>query len=147
MIVIRPLEPIKKATKTMDPLDIGQVPLGQRRPVDFVPDEAIDLRDGVNYAGVTIVDGDSTASVAPGSTNKAFRIFFNGDGGVGPKRALVAVDGHVGDGDVEVTQEITWEVTSPDATAFVATPAPLEPIPTTPPVEPPVEPPVAAARR
>jgi hypothetical protein len=133
-ITIWPLEPItKEKPKPMDPLDLGQIPLGQRRPVDFVPDEAVDVKSDGNFASVTVDSGDATAQIAPGSTALKFRAYFNGDGAVGKKSALVAVDGHVGDGDVEITQEVLWEVTSPDATAFTATPGPLEPIPVTPP--------------
>lgn len=140
MVIIWPLEPIQKKDTTMDPINLGKIPLGQRLPVQIVPDEPVDVKPDGNFAAVAILSGDSSASVANGSdpiparrsTPTSSFVYFNGDGAVGPKSATVSVDGHVGDGDVEVTQEFDWEVISPDATAFKATPSPLEPIPTLP---------------
>lgn len=130
LVIVRPLEPITKKDNTMDTLDLGQIPLGMRCPVDYVPDEAVDVKSDGNFASVTPVDGDSTSQVAPGSTATKFRVYFNGDGAVGKKSANVAVDGHVGPDDVEIVQLTTWEVISKDATTFAATKQPLEPIPT-----------------
>jgi hypothetical protein len=113
----------------MTALDLGQIPLGQRRPVTFVPDEPVDVKASGDFGSVVVVSGDSTCQIKPGSTNLSITAYFNGDGGIGPKSATFAVDGHVGDGDVEITQEVDWEVTSPDATTFTSTPGPLEPIP------------------
>jgi len=131
VIILHPLEPIigKEQRKSMNPLDLGKIPLGQRMPVDFVPNEPVDVKSDGSYGSVTILSGDASAQVAPGSTPEKFTVYFNGDGALGKKSAKVAVDGHVGDGDVEVEQEIDWEVISPDATAFTATPRALEPIP------------------
>jgi len=131
IIVIHPLEPIKKAPKIMDPINLGQIPLGMRLPVDIMPDEEVDVKPDGNFASLTITDGDSTAFVAPGGTSKSSRFYFNGDGAVGLKSADGAVDGHVGTDDVEIVQHYTWEVVHKDATAFTSTPGKLEPIPTT----------------
>jgi hypothetical protein len=130
IIVIRPLEPIKKKDIIMDPINLGQIPLGMRLPVDIVPDEEVDVKPDGNFASLTVIDGDSTAFVAPGGTSKASRLYFNGDGAVGLKGADAAVDGHVGTDDVEIVQHFTWEVVHKDATAFTSTPGKLEPIPT-----------------
>ena len=129
-VIIRPLEPIQKERPKMDTLKLGQIPLGQRLPVDFVPDEKVDVKSDGKFASVTILDGDSTAQIADGSTDSSWRAYFNGDGAIGLKSAEVAADGHVGDGDVEVTQRVEWEVISKDATSFTATVGKLEPIPT-----------------
>ncbi len=115
----------------MDPINLGQIPLGMRLPVDIVPDEEVDVKPDGNFASLTITDGDSTAFVAPGGTSKGSRLYFNGDGAVGQKGADAAVDGHVGEEDVEIVQHFTWEVVHKDATAFTSTPGKLEPIPTT----------------
>lgn len=143
LVVVRPQERMKE-TRPMDPIELGQIALGFRVPVDFTPDKAVDLRDGVNYASVTVDSGDSTASVAPGSTPTSFRAYFNGDGALGLKSATIAADGHIGDGDVEITQRVNWEVISTDATTFTNVVGPAEPIPT---VVPPTDPVNPAARR
>lgn len=129
VVAIHPAEPIQQKEQNMIPLNLGTIPLGQRVPVDFVPDEPVDAKPDGAFGSVSVTSGDSTAQVAPGSTSTLFRVYFNGDGAVGKKSAKVAVDGHVGDGDVEIEQEIDWEVTSPDATTFAATVLPAEPIP------------------
>jgi len=130
IIVIHPLEPIHRKPKVMDPINLGQIPLGMRLPVDILPDEPVDVKPDGNFASLTVTDGDSTAFVAPGGTSKGSRFYFNGDGAVGVKGADGAVDGHVGPDDVEIVQHYTWEVISPDATTFTSTPGKLEPIPT-----------------
>ena len=121
-----------------DPINLGQIPLGMRLPVQIVPDEPVDVKADGNFASATVTSGDSTVNVAGAadpiperrSTAKSSFIYFNGDGSVGTKTADVAVDGHVGPEDVEIVQGFTFEVTSPDATAFTSTPGKLEPIPT-----------------
>jgi len=130
VIVIHPLEPIKKAPN-MEPLNLGQIPLGKRAPVDFVPDEPVDVKSDGLFMSVAVTSGDATAFVDPKtSTNKKSTVYFNGDGAVGLKSATVAMDGHVGPEDVEIEQVVNWEVTSPDATTFAVTVRPLEDIPT-----------------
>jgi len=131
IVVIHPLEPIKKEPKQMDPINLGQIPLGMRLPVDIVPDEEVDVKPDGNFASLTVTDGDSTAFVARGGTSKGSRLYFNGDGAVGMKGADAAVDGHIGEDDVEIVQHFTWEVVHKDATSFTSTPGKLEPIPTT----------------
>ena len=128
----------RKKSKIMDAISLGDIPLGMRLPVQIIPDEPVDVKPDGNFAQVTVTAGDSTASVAGAadpiperrSTPKSSFIYFNGDGAVGAKGADVAVDGHVGPEDVEIVQSYTWNVTSPDATAFTSTPGKLEPIPT-----------------
>jgi len=138
IVVIHPLEPIKKEPKQMDPINLGQIPLGQRLPVQIVPDEPVDVKSDGNFASATVTSGDSTVVVAGQgdpiperrSTAKSSFIYFNGDGAVGAKGADVAVDGHVGPDDVEIVQSYTFEVISPDATEFKSVTGKLEPIPT-----------------
>lgn len=129
-VVIRPLEPMKKERPIMDTLKLGQIPLGMRLPVDFTPDEKVDVKSDGKFASVTVLEGDSSAQIADGSTANSWRAYFNGDGALGQKSAEVAADGHVGPEDVEVTQRVEWEVISKDATSFTAKVGSLEPIPT-----------------
>lgn len=129
VIVIRPLRPIKRKQNKMDQLNLGKIPLGQRCPVDFAPNEDVDVKPDGNFIQADVTDGDSTVKIAPGGTPRLSRVFFNGDGAIGQKSAKVAMDGHVGDGDVEIIQVVTWEVVSPDATSFTDAVQPLEPIP------------------
>ena len=132
VVVIHPLEPIIPQipkVKTMDPLNIGQIPLGMRLPVTFVPDEDVDVKPSGEFGQVDVTSGDATAAVKPGSTKRSITVYFNGDGAIGQKSATFAVDGHVGPEDKEITQEIDWEVVSPDATTFTAQVGTLEPIP------------------
>lgn len=129
LVVVRPAEPMKKEIKNMDPIELGQVPLGQRIPVDFTPDEPVDVKPDGNYVSVTVNTGDSTVLIAPGSTPLGWRVYFNGDGAIGQKSATVSADGHVGQGDVEIEQVVNWEVVSTDATTFTNVVGKLEPIP------------------
>jgi len=92
---------------------------GFRRAFTVSTDEAIDKQADGTYAKSETLEGDSTAPVVlPESTDRLLTGWIYGDGAIGAKKARITVDGHVGDGDVPITLDITYEVASPDATAF-----------------------------
>ena len=92
---------------------------GFRRSFTVGTDEAIDKQPDGTYAKSETLEGDSTAPVIlPESTDKLLTGWIYGDGSIGAKKARVTVDGHVGDGDVAITLDISYEVASADATAF-----------------------------
>lgn len=106
---------------------------GFRRPFTLTFDEPVDLRpDGVSYVSVEAVDGDSTVTMMSQSPTGATG-FLNGNGSIGAKTVRFSADGHVGDGEVVITLDVTYPVASPDATVigFVASGAD-EPIPSAP---------------
>lgn len=91
---------------------------GFRRPFTLTFDEPVDLRpDGVSYVSTEIIDGDSTVVLTEQSKTGA-KGFLNGDGSIGAKTVRFSADGHVGDGDVEITLDVTFPVASPDATVI-----------------------------
>jgi hypothetical protein len=93
---------------------------GFRRSFTVGTDEAIDKQPDGTYAKSETLEGDSTAPVIlPESTDKLLTGWIYGDGAVGKKKARITVDGHVGEGDVAITLDISYEVTTPDATEFV----------------------------
>ena len=102
---------------------------GFRRPLTIVPDESVDKLANGQFASVEILDGDSTFTIDPSSTEKAIKAFAYGDGALGAKVARVHVDGHLGEGIVDVTLDIAWTVATPDATELTVTEGPDEVIP------------------
>ena len=93
---------------------------GFRRSFTVGTDEAIDKQPDGSYAKTEVVDGDSRApEILPTSTDKLLQGWIYGDGSVGAKKVRVTADGHVGEGDVPITLDISYEVNSPDATEFV----------------------------
>lgn len=93
---------------------------GFRRSFTVGTDEAIDKQPDGTFAKSETLEGDSTAPVVlPESTEKLLKGWIYGDGSVGAKKARITVDGHVGDGDVPITLDISYEVASADATSFV----------------------------
>ena len=106
---------------------------GFRRPITLVPDEDVDQRADGSFAEVTTLSGDSTGTVDPSSTAKQIKAFVNGDGALGTKVVQFKADGHIGDGDVEVTLDVEYVVAHPDATELKLTEGTTdEPIPATP---------------
>lgn len=91
---------------------------GFRRPLTLTPDESLDKMANGQYASVEVLQGDSTVNVDPESTDKSVKVWVYGDGALGDKVARVKADGHIGEGDAEITQDIAWTVTHPDATVF-----------------------------
>jgi hypothetical protein len=92
---------------------------GFRRAFTVSTDEAIDKQADGTYAKSETLDGDSTAPVVlPESTDKLLTGWIYGDGSLGKKKGRITVDGHVGEGDVSITLDISYEVASPDATEF-----------------------------
>ena len=92
---------------------------GFRRAFTVSTDEAIDKQADGTYAKSETLEGDSTAPVVlPESTDKLLTGWIYGDGSLGKKKARITVDGHVGEGDVSITLDISYEVASPDATEF-----------------------------
>jgi hypothetical protein len=111
------------------------IKVGYRRPITLVPDEALDIMANGQYASSEILQGDSTVTVDPASTKNSVKIWVYGDGAMGDKVARVKADGHVGEGEVEITLDLNWTVNHPDATAFgVPAEGADEPIPGVPPV-------------
>lgn len=91
---------------------------GFRRLITVIPDAPVDALPDGSFAELTIQAGDSTLKNNPASTATAIKVWVNGDGGLGRKEGRVRVDGHVGDGDVEITVDLVWEVAIPDATTL-----------------------------
>lgn len=91
---------------------------GFRRPLTLKPDEAVDARADGSFAAVEVVEGDSTASVRTESTASQIELYINGDGSTGDKVVNVKADGHIGEGEVEISLEIAYTVAHPDATEF-----------------------------
>lgn len=107
---------------------------GFRRPLTITPDEDVDQRADGSFAEVTTLEGDSTGTIDPSSTAKQIKAFVNGDGALGTKVVQIKTDGHIGEGDVEVTVDIEYTVAHPDATELKVVEAGAdEPIPTPPP--------------
>jgi len=105
---------------------------GFRRAFTVGIDEAVDKQPDGSYAKSEVLEGDSRAAeVLPESTATELKGWIYGDGAIGAKKDRITVDGHVGDGDVPITLDISYEVQSPDATAFQNfTEGPDEAIPT-----------------
>jgi len=92
---------------------------GFRRSFTVGTDEAVDKQPDGSFAKSEVLEGDSRApEVLPDSTATLLKGWIYGDGSIGAKKARVTVDGHVGDGDVAITLDISYEVASADATAF-----------------------------
>lgn len=95
---------------------------GFRRKVNLTPDEPIDQRPDGTFAGTEAVEGDSTIVVRPESDKNKVRLFVNGDGTLGTGKVVrVVADGHVGEGEAQISIELQWDVASPDATEFSST--------------------------
>ncbi len=93
---------------------------GFRRSFTVGTDEAVDKQPDGSYAKTEVVEGDSRApEVLAESTSTLLTGWIYGDGSVGTKKVRITVDGHVGDGDVAITLDISYEVASADATDFV----------------------------
>lgn len=120
-------EPITK--ENMEVTWAKPIKPGFRRPFTLTPDEAVDVRGDGSFAGWEAVEGDSTALIKPESTAKSIQGYINGDGALGAKRIRLKVDGHVGDGDVEITLDVLFQVASADATTLTVAEGVDEPIP------------------
>jgi hypothetical protein len=102
---------------------------GFRRPFTITPDEPVDKNDEGTFTKVEIVFGDSTVTLDPASTEKSVKGWLNGDGATGAKFVRFHADGHVGEGEQEVTLDIEYNVASPDATTLGFVEGTDEPIP------------------
>jgi len=124
-----PDEPIEKSHMI---INLKPIKPGFRRPFTLTTDEPVDLRaDGVSYFSATPTKGDSTIVFTSQSPTGATG-FVNGDGAIGDKVVQIAADAHVGEGDVEITLDVTYTVANPDATEIgFKEGGPDEPIPTT----------------
>lgn len=110
-------EPIQK--DIMDVTLSRPIRPGFRRAFTVGTDEPVDAQPNGAFARSETIVGDSTAAVIrPESTNTLIQGWIYGDGSLGTKHTRVTVDGHVGDGEVEIALDIHYEVASPDATAF-----------------------------
>lgn len=104
---------------------------GFRRPFTITPDEPVDTRASGQFFDTTVTAGDSTVTYDPTSTASLLKGWFNGDGATGHKAVQIAADGHVGDGDQEITLDVEYDVENPDATSLAAlVEGTDEPIPT-----------------
>lgn len=122
-------EPIPKKEPMLVTLSKPIKP-GFRRPLTLNPDEALDAMAGGVFATAEVLQGDSTFVIDSSSTAKSIKAFAYGDGALGDKIARVHADGHIGDGVAEITLDIGWTVSHPDATAFgPVQEGPDEPIP------------------
>lgn len=112
-------EPITPKPKHMEVTLSKPIRPGFRRAFSVTTDEAVDKQPDGSYARSEVLNGDSTAPVIDAtSTGTMIKGWIYGDGSIGSKKVRVTVDGHVGDGDVPITLDVTYEVQSPDATAF-----------------------------
>lgn len=92
---------------------------GFRRSFTVGTDEPVDKQPDGSFAKSEVLEGDSRAAeILPTSTETLLQGWIYGDGSVGAKKDRVTVDGHVGEGDVPITLDISYEVNSPDATSF-----------------------------
>lgn len=91
---------------------------GFRRPISLTPDEAVDQAADGSFARIEQLSGDSTSFVAPTSTDKKIDAYLNADGPTGVNVIVVKADGHLGEGEQEISQEIEYSVANPDATQF-----------------------------
>jgi hypothetical protein len=114
LILVGPDERIKMPLVTLT----KPIKPGFRRPISLVPDEEVDVRPDGSFATAEVVEGDSTVSIRPSSTSKQIDAYINGDGSTGNKTIRITSDGHIGDGDVSISQDIAFVVAHPDATAF-----------------------------
>jgi hypothetical protein len=111
-------EPIRKI-EHMDQALSKPIKPGFRRKCSIATDEPVDKQVDGKYARSENVDGDSTPpTVLDESTSQLIQFWVNGDGAIGKKIVRVIVDAHVGEGDVALTLDISYEVASADATAF-----------------------------
>jgi hypothetical protein len=129
LLTLEPDEPIKKENMEVN---LKPIKPGYRRPFTLTTDEPVDLRaDGVNYFTATSIQGDSTIVFTTQSATGASG-FVNGDGAIGDKVVQISADAHVGEGDVEITLDVSYTVQNPDATEIgFSLGGPDEPIPTT----------------
>ena len=103
--------------------------------LDSVPHGFRDIYEGVgdeDFENPVILtrSGDSTQSVVKAKT-KTLELIVNGDGAVGGNSAFaVQVDGHIGDGEVDIVNEFDYDTISADATAVSFTKVRREKIPT-----------------
>lgn len=111
---------------------------GYRRKLAVKSDYPLDVRVDGGYLGSEVVDGDSSAPTVDESNPNGGNVWINGDGSTGNKTVRILADGHVGDGEVGITLDITYTVANPDATVLTASEVGAdEPIPgVTPPVPP-----------
>ena len=126
-ISFEPDEPIPKE----EPVKLSTpIKPGFRRPFTITPDEAVDVNASGTFVAVEILSGDSTVTIDPASTSTSIKGYLNGDGAIGAKAVRFTADGHVGEGEVQVTLDVEYDVANPDATSlanFVE--GPDEPIP------------------
>lgn len=113
------VEPDEKIPKPMARIDLTK-PLkpGFRRPISLTVDEAVDKREDGSFAKAEVIEGDSTVSIRPESTETQIKAYLNGDGATGNKVVRLTADGHIGEGDVPISIDIGFTVAHPDATAF-----------------------------
>ena len=103
--------------------------------LDKVPHGFRDIYEGVgdeDFENPVILprSGDSTQSVVK-TKEKTLELTINGDGAVGGNTAFaVQVDGHIGDGEVDVVNEFDYDTISADATVVNFTKLRREKIPT-----------------
>ena len=111
-------EPIPKEP-SMDVTLSKPIKPGFRRAFEVSTDEPVDKQDNGAFARSEVVDGDSSAAViSPDSTETLIKGWIYGDGSIGNKKTRIIVDAHVGDGDVPLALDVSYEVAHPDATAF-----------------------------
>ncbi len=112
-------EPIPRPTPMQVTLSKPIRP-GFRRAFTVGTDEAVDKQPDGSYARAEVLSGDSRApTIDTDSTGTLLKGWIYGDGAVGQKQVRVTVDGHVGEGDVPITLDVSYEVSTPDATSFV----------------------------
>jgi len=109
-------------------MKLDSIPKGFRDIYEGKADEAIETPT------IVAVRGDSTQTVKL-VDSKTLELTVNGDGSVNPddeptgNAFQVKVDGHIGDGDVEIVTDFEYNTISNDATSVSFTKLRREPIP------------------
>ncbi len=112
-------EPIERKT-TMEVTLQKPIKPGFRRAFTVGTDEAVDKQADGSYAKTEVLSGDSRApTINDTSTATSISGWIYGDGATGSKKVRISADGHVGEGEVAITLDVSYEVASPDATSFV----------------------------
>ncbi len=103
---------------------------GFRRPCTITPDELVDQRPDGTFLQIEVLSGDSQVVYNPESTGSSIKVWFYGDGAIGDKSARLTADGHIGEGEQQISLDVDWTVSTPDATTLGFAEGADEPIPT-----------------
>ena len=124
-VTFGPDEPMQKNTMKLEKV----LKPGFRRPFTLTPDEPVDANDAGAFIAVEILGGNSTVTINPETTASSIKGWLNGDGALGEKAVRFIADGHVGEGQAQITLDVEYTVAAPDATTLGFVEGQDEPIP------------------